>query len=67
MTMVPWMHYIEIIIWEKTMNSYDIKDKSLAEGGRRRIEWAEREMPVLRSIQKRFEVEKPLKGIRLSA
>ena len=49
------------------MSSYDIKDKSLAEGGRRRIEWAEREMPVLRTILKRFDTEKPLKGIRLSA
>jgi adenosylhomocysteinase len=49
------------------MNNYDIKDKSLAEGGRRRIEWAEREMPVLRTILKRFEKEKPLKGVRLSA
>jgi len=49
------------------MNNYDIKDKSLAEGGRRRIEWAEREMPVLRSILKRFEKEKPLEGVRLSA
>src|SRR5512136_1309008 len=48
------------------MNS-DIKDNSLAEGGRRRIEWAEREMPVLRTILKRFEREKPLKGLRLSA
>ena len=49
------------------MSNYDIKDKSLAEGGRRRIEWAEREMPVLRTILKRFEKEKPLKGVRLSA
>jgi adenosylhomocysteinase len=49
------------------MNNYDIKDKSLAEGGRRRIEWAEREMPVLRSLLIRFEKEKPLKGVRLSA
>ena len=49
------------------MNNFDIKDKSLAEGGRRRIEWAEREMPVLRSILKRFQNEKPLKGVRLSA
>src|SRR5512136_1951208 len=48
------------------MNS-DIKDNSLAEGGRRRIEWAEREMPVLRTIIKRFTKEKPLKGVRLSA
>lgn len=48
-------------------NIHDIKDIQLAEGGRRRIEWAEREMPVLRSIRERFEKEKPLKGIRVSA
>ncbi|TES91049.1 MAG: adenosylhomocysteinase, partial [Anaerolineales bacterium] len=46
---------------------YDIKDLNLAEGGRRRIEWAEREMPVLRSILERFKKEKPLKGTRISA
>ncbi len=49
------------------MSNSDIKDKSLAEGGRRRIEWAEREMPVLRTILERFKKEKPLKGVRLSA
>ena len=49
------------------MENNDIKDKSLAEGGRRRIDWAEREMPVLRTIRERFAKEKPLKGIRLSA
>ncbi len=49
------------------MNNYDIKNINLAEGGRRRIEWAEREMPVLRLIRERFAKEKPLKGIRLSA
>jgi len=49
------------------MENHDIKDKSLAEGGRRRIDWAEREMPVLRTIRERFAKEKPLKGIRLSA
>jgi adenosylhomocysteinase len=49
------------------MTNSDIKDASQAEGGRRRIDWAEREMPVLRSIRERFEKEKPLKGIRLSA
>ncbi len=49
------------------MSNYDIKDINLAEGGRRRIEWAEREMPVLRLIRERFEKEKPLKGLRLSA
>ena len=46
---------------------YDIKDVSQAEGGRRRIDWAEREMPVLRQIRDRFAREKPLKGVRLSA
>jgi len=49
------------------MSNYDIKDASLAEGGRRRIDWAEREMPVLRMIKERFKKEKPLKGVRVSA
>lgn len=49
------------------MSNSEIKDISLAEGGRRRIEWAEREMPVLRQIRERFIKEKPLDGIRLSA
>jgi len=49
------------------MNNYDIKDNTLAEGGRRRIDWAEREMPVLRLIRERFAKERPLKGIRMSA
>jgi adenosylhomocysteinase len=46
---------------------YDIKDPNQAEGGRRRIQWAEREMPVLRSIFERFKKERPLEGIRMSA
>jgi len=49
------------------MTNCDIKDKSLAEGGRRRIDWAEREMPVLRQIKERFIKERPLKGLRVSA
>ncbi len=49
------------------MEKYDVKDVKLAEGGRRRIEWAEREMPVLRQIRERFAKERPLKGMRLSA
>jgi adenosylhomocysteinase len=49
------------------MSNYDVKDMSQAEGGRRKIEWAEREMPVLRSIRERFEKERPLAGIRMSA
>jgi adenosylhomocysteinase len=46
---------------------HDVKDESLATGGRYRIEWAEMEMPVLRAIRERFEREQPLKGIRISA
>ena len=45
----------------------DIKDKSLAPAGELRIQWAAREMPVLRLIRERFAKEKPLKGIRISA
>jgi adenosylhomocysteinase len=48
------------------MNS-DVKDKSLAAKGKLRIEWAERNMPVLRLIKERFERERPLKNIKLSA
>jgi adenosylhomocysteinase len=46
---------------------HDVKDLSLATGGRFRIQWAENEMPVLRAIMQRFEREKPLKGVRVSA
>jgi len=46
---------------------YDVKDLTLAEGGRRRIQWAEGEMPVLRGIMERFTKEQPLKGARISA
>ncbi len=46
---------------------YDVKDLNLAEGGRRRIEWADREMPVLRQIRERFAKERPLEGVRISA
>jgi len=49
------------------MDNFDVKDTNLAEGGRLRMEWAEREMPVLRSILARFNKEKPLKGMRVSA
>ena len=49
------------------MDKYDVKNLDLAEGGRRRIEWAEREMPVLRSIHERFKRERPFEGIRMSA
>lgn len=47
--------------------NYDIKDINLAEQGRRRMEWAEQEMPVLRLLRERFATERPLEGVRLSA
>jgi adenosylhomocysteinase len=46
---------------------FDVKDIGLAKQGKQRIEWAEREMPVLRLIRERFNEEKPLKGVRLVA
>ena len=46
---------------------FDIKDAGLAKSGLLRIEWARQEMPVLDLIKERFEKEKPLKGIRISA
>jgi adenosylhomocysteinase len=49
------------------MTNYDVKDIKLADGGRLKIEWAEREMPVLRLIKERFAKEQPLKGMRISA
>ncbi len=46
---------------------FDVKDIGLASQGKQRIEWAEREMPVLRLIRERFGEEKPLNGIKLLA
>jgi adenosylhomocysteinase len=46
---------------------YDIKDLMLADEGKRRTEWSERSMPVLRQIRARFAKEQPLKGVKLSA
>ena len=50
-----------------TSKQYDIKDIGLAEQGRKRMTWAENEMPVLRQIRERFAKEKPFKGMRVSA
>ncbi|WOB44228.1 adenosylhomocysteinase [Thermoleptolyngbya oregonensis NK1-22] len=50
-----------------TQVKHEVKDLSLASLGKQRIEWAGREMPVLRQIQDRFAAEKPLAGIRLVA
>jgi adenosylhomocysteinase len=49
------------------MVKHDVKDIKLAQKGKLRIEWAAKEMPVLRSISERFRKEKPLKGVRLAA
>jgi len=49
------------------MKNYDIKDPSLADEGKLRIEWAGKEMPVNSLIKQRFGKEKPLHGIRISA
>src|ERR1700681_1937397 len=45
----------------------DVKDMALAEQGKRKIEWANQQMPVLQLIRKRFIKEQPLKGVRVSA
>src|ERR1017187_1890668 len=50
-----------------TLPAHDVKDLALAGKGRLRMEWADRSMPVLARIRERFEKEKPLKGVRLSA
>jgi adenosylhomocysteinase len=46
---------------------YDVKDIALAQKGVSRIEWAERDMPVLRLIRERFSRERPLQGLRIAA
>jgi adenosylhomocysteinase len=50
-----------------TRIAHDVTDLGLAAEGVRRIEWAEREMPVLRLIRERFERERPLAGLRIGA
>ncbi|MBE0447484.1 MAG: adenosylhomocysteinase [Actinobacteria bacterium] len=47
--------------------NYDVKDLGLAESGKKRIEWADKDMSVLRLIRERFASEKPLSGVRISA
>jgi adenosylhomocysteinase len=46
---------------------YDVKDLALSGEGKRRIEWADRQMPVLAAIRDRFEREQPLSGHRIAA
>jgi adenosylhomocysteinase len=55
----------EVRMVNYTIN-YDVKDASLAKMGKQRVEWAYREMPVIRLIRKRFAAEKPLQGIRIA-
>jgi adenosylhomocysteinase len=50
-----------------TTKRYDVKDLALSAEGKRRIEWADRQMPVLAEIRERFEREQPLSGYRISA
>jgi len=47
--------------------NFHIRDIRLAEQGRKRILWADQEMPVLRRVRSRFQTEKPLRGLRFSA
>src|SRR3990167_8195820 len=49
------------------MMNYDIKDPGLAPEGKKRIDWAEEDMPVLREVKKRFNKTKPLAGIKIAA
>ena len=49
------------------MVKHDVKDLSLAEQGKKRIEWAHNDMPVLQQVKERFEKEKPLQGKKMSA
>ena len=46
--------------------NYRVKDITLADGGKRRIDWAEAHMPVMVSLGKKFEKTKPLKGLRVA-
>jgi adenosylhomocysteinase len=50
-----------------SLPAHDVTSLDLAAEGRRRIEWAEREMPVLRQIRERFAAERPLEGLRVGA
>src|SRR3954464_4757349 len=50
-----------------TQMKCDIKDAKLAPPGKKRILWADRDMPVLTAVRERFEKEKPLKGLRMAA
>jgi len=46
---------------------FDVRDLNLTKEGKRRIEWADNDMPVLKQVREKFAKEKPLKGMRMSA
>jgi adenosylhomocysteinase len=52
---------------KRTLKNYDVADMGLADQGRRRILWADQQMPVLRGIREQFAKDKPLRGLRLGA
>jgi adenosylhomocysteinase len=61
------LEIVEMVEMVETSLSYDISNSALAAEGKKKIEWAERNMPVLSQIKERFEVEKPFIGIRIAA
>ena len=52
---------------KKGKKAGDVKNARLAAGGLKRLEWANRDMPVLQLVRERFQKELPLKGLRMSA
>lgn len=52
---------------QATAMNHDVKDIGLADKGKKRIEWADQDMPVLRAVREKFAKEKPLANIRMSA
>lgn len=51
----------------QTVLNYEVKDITLAEQGKKNIEWAQKDMPVLNQIRERFRKEQPFKGLKLTA
>ena len=62
----PTDHLWKLIGVQVSINTGDIKDPGMAEEGLRLIEWAAREMPVLKAITQRFEKERPLQGLKIA-
>jgi adenosylhomocysteinase len=62
---IPWNEEKSMATAE--LNKGDVKDLGLADAGKRKIDWAAQQMPVLQLIRKRFIKEQPLKGLRVSA